>query len=163
MSTDDDKHKARSRRKNPPPNKADGKPKSRRRIRLRLDDDYDDDDVGYGKPPRAHQFKPGQSGNPKGRPKGKKNEATMLDELLFQKIKIRESGRERRITVFEAMLRRFAEDSLKGNIKAATFLFSRYGATSSAETEQSELSDDDQAVLKAYAQDLLAKTGKEGK
>ncbi|QWG26070.1 hypothetical protein KMZ93_19755 [Bradyrhizobium sediminis] len=128
-------------------------------MRVRLDDDG----VGYGRPPRAHQFKPGESGNPKGRPKGKKNEATMLDELLFQKIKIREGGRERRITLFEGMLRRFAEDSLKGNIKAATFLFSRYGATSSAESQQSELSDDDQAVLKAYAQDLLAKTRKEGK
>jgi hypothetical protein len=26
--------------------------------------------VGYGKPPKASQFSPGQSGNPKGRPKG---------------------------------------------------------------------------------------------
>ena len=24
---------------------------------------------GYGRPPRAHQFKPGASGNPKGRPR----------------------------------------------------------------------------------------------
>lgn len=162
MSADDDEYEAEPRRGKPPSSKSRGKPTSRPRIRLRMDDDHDDD-VGYGKPPRAHQFKPGQSGNPKGRPKGKKNEATMLDELLFQKIKIREGGRERRITLFEGMLRRFAEDSLKGNIKAATFLFSRYGATSSAEPQQAELSDDDQAVLKAYAQDLLAKTRKEGK
>jgi hypothetical protein len=162
MSADDHEHMAKPRREKPPPNKSAGKRKSRPRVRVRLDDDHDDD-VGYGKPPRAHQFKPGQSGNPKGRPKGKKNEATMLDELLFQKIKVREGGRERRITLFEGMLRRFAEDSLKGNIKAATFLFSRYGATSSAEPQQSELSDDDQAVLKAYTQDLLAKTREEGK
>jgi hypothetical protein len=139
-----------------------GKPKSRPRVRLRLDDDADDD-VGYGRPPQTHQFKAGRSGNPKGRPKGKKNEATMLDELLFQKIKIREGGRERRITLFEGMLRRFAEDSLKGNIKAAAFLFSRYGATSSGESHQPELSDDDQAVLKAYAHDLLSKTGSKEK
>lgn len=27
-------------------------------------------EVGYCRPPREHQWKPGQSGNPKGRPKG---------------------------------------------------------------------------------------------
>ena len=29
------------------------------------------DDVGYGRPPKHTRFKPGQSGNPKGRPGGK--------------------------------------------------------------------------------------------
>lgn len=27
-------------------------------------------EVGKGKPPKEHQFKPGQSGNPAGKPKG---------------------------------------------------------------------------------------------
>lgn len=161
MSAGDDDHRRKSRRESPPLDRPAGKPRPRRRVRVRLDDG--DDEVGYGKPPRAHQFKPGQSGNPKGRPKGKKNEATMLEELLFRKIKIREGGRERRITLFEGMLRRFAEDLLKGNIKAAAFLFSRYGATSSDDVRQAELSDDDQAVLKAYAQDLLSKARNDDK
>jgi len=30
-------------------------------------------ETGYGKPPKAHQWKPGESGNPKGRPKGSRN------------------------------------------------------------------------------------------
>lgn len=134
-----------------------GKSKSRPRVRIRIDGDAEPD-VGYGRPPRAHQFKAGQSGNPRGRPKGKKNEGTMLDELLFRKIKIREAGRERWITLFEAMLQRFAEDSLKGNIKAAAFLFSRYGATSSDPSHQPELNEDDQAILKAYAENLLSQS-----
>jgi hypothetical protein len=39
-------------------------------------------DVGYGRPPIEHQFKPGQSGNPFGRPKGARRfTADLLDEL----------------------------------------------------------------------------------
>ena len=30
-------------------------------------------EVGYGKPPKSTQFKPGRSGNPKGRTKGSRN------------------------------------------------------------------------------------------
>ena len=52
----------------------------RKRVRLKPSDE----DVGYGKPPKANQFKPGKSGNPKGRPKGARSEATMLVELLSQ-------------------------------------------------------------------------------
>jgi len=121
----------------------------------------DDDKVGYGKPPRAYQFKPGQSGNPRGRPKGTKNESTMLEELLHRKVQIREGGRERKITVLEAMLRRFAEDSLKGNTKSAAFLLNRYAAMETTDRAHSELSDDDQAVLKAYAQKLVPESGPE--
>ena len=38
--------------------------------------DSDDGQVGYRKPPVHTRFKPGQSGNPKGRPKGPRNLAT---------------------------------------------------------------------------------------
>jgi hypothetical protein len=118
--------------------------------------------VGYGKPPRAHQFKPGQSGNPKGRPKGAKNEATILYELLHRKIAIRESGRTRKITVLEAILLRFTEDSLKGNTKSATFLLNRHSAVVSGEPQQSDISDDDQEILEAFAQRVLAQRAIKG-
>lgn len=116
-------------------------------------------EVGYGKPPLASRFKPGQSGNPKGKPKGRKSEATILDELLFQKIRIRErDGNIRDATVYEGVLRRFAEESLKGNIKAAAFLFARYAAANSGGQEKTELSADDKAIIEAFAKDLLAKS-----
>lgn len=137
-----------------------GKPESApkrkiKRLRLPSRNKSEDDSVGYGRPPRAHQFKPGQSGNPKGRPKGRKNEATMLDELLFQRIPVRQGGRDLRMTVIEAIFRRLAEDSLKGNIKAAGFLFNRLSAISSDQPPQTELMEDDQAVLQAYLKEYL--------
>ena len=120
-----------------------------------------DGEVGYRRPPQSYQFKAGQSGNPKGRPKGAKGEATILRELLNRKITVREGGKSRKVTVLEAILTRIAEDSLKGNVKSAAFVLNRYGAMVSGEAGPTGLSDDDQEILEAYAQRLLARHGKE--
>ena len=49
--------------------------------------------VGPGNPPRHTRFKPGQSGNPNGRPKGSKNFATILQQQLTKKITITVDGK----------------------------------------------------------------------
>ena len=120
-------------------------------------------EVGYGKPPKKSQFKPGQSGNPKGRPKGAKNEATILESILNRKLAIREAGRARNISVLEAMLLKFTEDALKGNTKSAAFLLNRYRGFDSPETNPSELDQDDQQILQSYYRQVQAelKTKKE--
>ena len=105
-------------------------------------------EVGYGRPPRAHQFKPGQSGNPRGRPKGAKNEAIILRTLLNRKIEIREGARTRKVTIFEAILLRIAEDALKGNTKSAAFLFTRYAASQVGDSQPGdEIDEDDREVI----------------
>jgi Family of unknown function (DUF5681) len=114
-------------------------------------------DVGYGSPPQAHQFKPGQSGNPRGRPKGAKNEATILHELLNRKIQVREAGRTRKITVLEAILLRFTEDALKGNTKSAAFIFNRYAGAQVDDSQPIEqVNDDDRKVLDAFIRRIEA-------
>lgn len=126
--------------------------RSTKRIRVRVEDI---DEVGYAKPPRAHQFKPGQSGNPKGRKKGVKNEATILQELLQQKVALNDRGKRRKIMLLEAVLRRIIEDCLKGNTKSAAFLLNRYHMhLTGAEAAPSEIGDDDKAVLEAFLREI---------
>jgi hypothetical protein len=110
----------------------------------------DDTQFGYGKPPGEHQFKPGKSGNPRGRPKGAKNESTILREILTRKIENRSGGRVRKISVLEGILLRLTDDSLKGGIKSATFILNRYAALVSGELQPQDLGDDDQEVLEAF-------------
>ena len=78
-----------------------------------------DSDVGYGKPPVRRQWKPGVSGNPKGRPKKSKNMKTIARETLNGSVVLNESGRRRRISYVEAILRKQIESGLKGSEKAA--------------------------------------------
>ena len=118
----------------------------RKRVRLKSSDK----DVGYGKPPKAHQFKPGKSDNPTGRPRGAKSRDAMLRELLRSKITMRRDGKVRKITVMEGIFHKMVEDSLKGNIKSATFLLNQLAAIASNEGTEPEISTDDKAVLDAY-------------
>jgi len=55
-------------------------------------------DVGYGKPPQNFRFKQGRSGNPRGRPKGTLNMATVLARTLREKVVIDENGKRKTVT-----------------------------------------------------------------
>ena len=78
----------------------------------------DGEKSGYGRPPRHAQFKPGQSGNQKGRPKGSKNFETILIGVLNQKVSVRGARGTRQVSVREAMLMKFTENALKGDPRA---------------------------------------------
>ena len=81
------------------------------------DHDYD---VGYGRPPKATQFKKGESGNPKGRPKGARGlEKVVLDELKT-KITVNENGRSKKLKKVEAIAKQMVNKALTGDHKAIT-------------------------------------------
>ena len=75
-------------------------------------------EVGYGKPPEHALFKPGQSGNPKGRKPGSKNVMTLLEETLFATVKVRENGKVRRVPAIQACLLNLRNQAIKGESKA---------------------------------------------
>ncbi|HZF75245.1 MAG TPA: DUF5681 domain-containing protein [Acetobacteraceae bacterium] len=63
-----------------------------------------DYEVGYGKPPRHSRFRPGRSGNPKGRPKGAASLGTLLEKALAEVVVVRKGDRQQRISKGEAMI-----------------------------------------------------------
>ncbi len=79
------------------------------------DDGYE---VGKGKPPKSTQFKPGQSGNAKGRPKGRRNMATEIEEILTAPVPISENGRKRKVTSRMAALMKLRKKALEGDGRA---------------------------------------------
>jgi hypothetical protein len=84
--------------------------------------DDNDFSVDFRKPPKHSQFKPGQSGNPKGRPKGIKNAAKAIADVLNEKIAVRIGDKVRRIPKFEAILQSISAKALKGDAKSALVL-----------------------------------------
>ena len=57
-----------------------------------------DYEIGYGKPPAGRRFQKGQSGNPRGRPRGSKNLSTLLVEALDKLVVVTENGKRREIS-----------------------------------------------------------------
>lgn len=109
----------------------------------------DDYEVGYGKPPRHSQFQPGQSGNPAGRPPGRKNLATMARAALHEEITVMENGKSKKITKAQAAIMQMINGALKGDLRAAkeTIALARYiDQFEEAETSPVE-SENDAAVL----------------
>jgi len=74
--------------------------------------------VGYGSPPEATRFKKGASGNPKGRPKGSLNVATVLMKTLLEKVVINEHGQRRSVTKLEAALKQLVNKGASGDLRA---------------------------------------------
>jgi hypothetical protein len=78
--------------------------------------------VGPGCPPKEHQFKPGQSGNPKGAKRKPKPIApdlkAALERALNEPIKLKQGERERTVSMAEAGIKQLVAQFVKGNPQA---------------------------------------------
>ena len=74
--------------------------------------------VGYGKPPLHSRFRKGRSGNPNGRPRGRKNMSTLLSDALNGSVVVVENGRRKKITKREAIVTQLVNKSASADLKA---------------------------------------------
>jgi Family of unknown function (DUF5681) len=108
--------------------------------------------VGYGRPPIEHQFKPGQSGNPSGRPKGVRNFTSDLREELAELVSIKHGDSSVEVTRQRAIVKVLVKAAVEGDQRAATIVFGWSSREPETETEQTESDPDDQAIAEASAQ-----------
>jgi hypothetical protein len=92
--------------------------------------------IGYGRPPSLSQFQPGQSGNPKGRPKGARNASSMARDVLERPINVKVNGTWRKMSVRKAAYNRLAEKAVAGDAKALDFLLSLESAEHPPQSDQ---------------------------
>ncbi len=74
----------------------------------------EEDEERVGNPPRAWRFRPGQSGNPRGRPKRAHGLGAVVARALGERVEATENGRKRRITKLEAAVTQLANSAAKG-------------------------------------------------
>ena len=109
--------------------------------------------VGYQRPPQATKFKPGESGNLKGRPKGTRSIGAVLHDIFHRPTSVTENGKTRRVPILEVILRRVARDAMQGDPKAIQLSFSllaRYAGSAQSSPALHDLLEEDAAILAKY-------------
>jgi hypothetical protein len=106
-------------------------------------------DLGYKKPPKHSRFRKGVSGNPRGRPKGKRNFATVLKEILEEKVVINEGRARKTVTKLEAALKQLANKAASGDLVAARQLIAlvRSAEQGAVEPPSNQLREDDLKIM----------------
>ena len=76
------------------------------------------DRTGYGNPPKKSRFKPGRSGNPKGRPKGSRGWKKMLDKVANEMRTVTESGKQQHRSTLDLVLLTLRNLAAEGDVAA---------------------------------------------
>ena len=102
-----------------------------------------DYEVGYKRPPKETRFKKGNNANPRGRPRGSNNLATLLEEALNTQVETVEDGTRRRRTKRDVVIAQLVDQSANADLRATKLLLDmlhkleRAPASADAETTSS--------------------------
>ena len=118
--------------------------------------------VGYGKPPLRTRFQKGKSGNPKGRPRGKKNMSTLLSTALNASIVVVANGRRKKITKREAIVTQLVNKSASADLKATQMvlaMLSDLESRADASADPAPFTEADQQVIQRIQARLRSEKG----
>ena len=82
----------------------------------------EDFDVGYKRPPKHTRFKPGQSGNKKGRPKTETNLTAILEKVIAERMPVRLEGILKHVPAMEVIVRQAVIGASRGDYNSIKFL-----------------------------------------
>jgi len=110
--------------------------------------------AGYKNPPEHCRFPPGISGNPKGRPAGRRSFSAELKEVLEAKIVVSENGKKSRVSTTHAMLLRLRQRALGGDLRAIERLlcYALAHLPLDAPDVAEALSRDEEELLRSYVE-----------
>ena len=92
--------------------------------------------AGDRRPPVATRFKPGESGNPRGRPRAKRHLGAVVARALSERVTVEETdGRVRRLSKLEATVKQIVDGATKGDARATKLLFALIKADERALSE----------------------------
>jgi hypothetical protein len=79
-------------------------------------------ETGNKKPPKEHQFKPGQSGNKNGRPKGSKSFEAKVQKELEKKVTVNKNGKSVRMSKLDVGVTRLVDRFMTGDLKSTAII-----------------------------------------
>jgi Family of unknown function (DUF5681) len=82
--------------------------------------------VGYRKPPEHSRFRKGQSGNSKGRPKGRKNYRDRFHDIINEKVVVNENGRRRKLSKFDVAVQQAINKAAGGDFRGIRMFLELY-------------------------------------
>jgi uncharacterized 2Fe-2S/4Fe-4S cluster protein (DUF4445 family) len=80
-------------------------------------------EIGYGKPPKASQFRKGRTGNPRGKRQGEENTISAFKRIVSRRVKINDGEQVRTITLAEAVILKNYHAALQKNPFAMSNIF----------------------------------------
>jgi hypothetical protein len=108
--------------------------------------------VGYACPPKQHQFRPGQSGNPAGRPKGARNIKTELVEELSELVTVEDGNKIVEVSKSRAVIKTLLRLAIAGDARAiATVMGSCARALGNDSADDEVEAPEDREIVRAVA------------